>query len=113
MLRFRRKLELFYSHGLMASSAKTVAIILGLSQRFINLSHLATVPGGDTIKKIEAPLVCAVIQPLGVILDLISLARKVSQSFFNLHAPASQPGCVGWLHIVLHRSKLLQLNNSR
>ena len=93
----------------MASSAKAVVIIRGPGQRFVNLSHLAAVPGGDTIKETDAPFVCAVIQPLGVILDLVSFARKMSQSFFNFHAPASQPGCVGWLHIVLHRSKLLQL----
>jgi hypothetical protein len=96
----------------MASSAKAVVIIRGPGQRFVNLSHLAAVPGGDTIKETDAPFVCAVIQPLGVILDLVSFARKMSQSFFNFHAPASQPGCVGWLHIVLHRSKLLQLTQS-
>jgi hypothetical protein len=94
----------------MARRAKTIAIILGVSQRSIYLSHLAAVPGGDTIKKSDAPLVRAVIQPLGVILDLVSLARKMSQSFLNLHAPASQPGCVGCLRIVRHRSSLLQLN---
>src|SRR5690606_38828543 len=68
----------------------------------------AAVPGGDTIKESYAPLVRAIIQPLGVILDLISLAREMSQSFFDLYAPASQPGSVGRVN-GLHRSGLLQL----
>jgi hypothetical protein len=93
----------------MAGSAKTVAIIVGPGQCLINLSHLAAVPGGDTIKETDSSLIGAVIQPLGVILDLMSLTRKMSQSFFDFHAPVSQPGCVRWLNIVLHRSSLLPL----
>jgi hypothetical protein len=96
----------------MARSANPIAIILNPGQRFIDLSHLAAVPGGDTIKESYAPLVRAVIQPLSVILDLMSLARKMSQSFFDFHPPASQPGCVRWLNTVLHRSNLLPLTGS-
>ena len=96
----------------MARSANPVAIILNPGQRFIDLSHLAAVPGGDTIKESYAPLVRAVIQPLSVILDLMSLARKMSQSLFDFHPPASQPGCVRWLNTVLHRSNLLPLTGS-
>jgi len=93
----------------MARSANPVPIILSPGQGFIDLSHLAAVPGGDTIKESYAPLVRAVIQPLSITFDLMSLTRKVSQSFFDFHPPASQPGCVRWLNIVLHRSSLLPL----
>jgi hypothetical protein len=93
----------------MARSANPVAIILNPDQRFINLNHLAAVPGGDTIKESYAPLVRAVVKPLSVILYLMSFARKMSQSFFDFHPPASQTGCVRWLNIVLHRSNLLPL----
>ena len=91
----------------MARSANPVPIILSPGQGFIDLSHLAAVPGGDTIKESYAPLVRAVIKPLSVILYLMSFTRKMSQSFFDFHPPASQPGCVRWLNIVLHRSNLL------
>jgi hypothetical protein len=93
----------------MASSAKTVAIILGLGQRFINLGHLAAVPGSDTIKESYSPLVRAVIQPLSITFDLMSLTRKVSQSFFDFQAPVFQSRCVGRFNIALHRSSLLRL----
>jgi hypothetical protein len=93
----------------MASSANAVATVPDPDQGFVNLSHFASVPGSDMIKKSYPPLVGRVVQPLRVSFDLASLSRKMSQSFLYFHAPVSQPGCVSWLDISLHRSRLLFL----
>jgi hypothetical protein len=96
----------------MASGANTVAIILEPGQGVINLGHLAAVPCGDPIKESYSPLVRGVIQPLGVIFYLMSLSKKMSQSFLDFHASASQPCCVSWLNLALHRSGLLPLKEN-
>jgi hypothetical protein len=96
----------------MASGANPVAIILDPDQSVINLGHLAAVPGGNTIKKSYPPLVRRVIQPLGVIFNLMSFSKKMSQSFLDFPASASQPRCVSSLNIALHRSSLLPLKEN-
>jgi hypothetical protein len=80
---------MFHSNGIMASSANTVPIIFDPSQSFINLSHLAAVPRGHTIKESYTPLIGVIIQPLGVTFDLMSFSRKMSQSFLDFEAPTS------------------------
>jgi hypothetical protein len=96
----------------MASGANTVAIILDPDQGVINLGHLAPVPGGDTIEKSYSPLVRGVIQPLGVVFNLMSLGKEMSESFLDFHASASQPCRVSWLNIARHRSSLLPLQEN-
>jgi hypothetical protein len=96
----------------MASGANTVAIILDPDQGVINLGHLAAVPGGDTIEKSYSPLVRGVIQPLGVVFNLMSLGKEMSESFLDFHASASQPCRVSWLNIARHRSSLLPLQEN-
>src|SRR5262249_60989318 len=70
--------------GFVASQIQTIPAVLNAAKHIVDPSYLFTIPFSQKIKETDSSLVGFLIDPLGVLLNLMTLFGEMPQGQFDL-----------------------------